>query len=84
MIFCASRVRSGKPCAGTAAGVSTITRPVPSGARNWKLRVRRVSRSNAATARISGSVGGRLRIQRIDDPCGSKSISSCVRPRVAK
>ncbi len=70
--------------ASTAAGLSTMIFSVPSGTRICQLMVVRESRSNVAMPLMAGCGTLRLRSQRVEEPCGSRSMSSVLSPRAAK
>ena len=57
---------------------------VPSGTRICQLMVVRESRSKVAMPLMAGCGTLRLRSQRVEEPCGSRSMSSVLSPRAAK
>ncbi len=84
MMASAVLVISGMSCAGTAAGVSTITWAASGGVRISHARVMRVLRSKAAMPWMKGCSGLRFLSQRVLEPWGSLSVSSGWSPWLAK
>jgi len=68
----------------SVSGFMTTIFSVPSGTRICQERVVRASCSKVAMPVMTGCGALRLRSQRVAEPCGSRSMSRVLSPRLAK